>query len=97
MKYEGRGEVIIMGDFDSRIANENDCIKSKDENSNDDYFPIPDDIELDTCNIDRNTLDKGGISGHGRELIHFCKLTGYKIVNGRLGSDGKLFLAYSSW
>ena len=27
------------------------------------------------------------ISGHGRELISFCKLTRYKIVNGRLGYD----------
>ena len=60
MKYEGRGEVTIRGDFNSIIANENDCIESNDENSNDDYLPIPDDIELDTCNIERNTLDVGG-------------------------------------
>ena len=33
MKYEDRGEIIIMGDFNSRIANENDCIESNDENS----------------------------------------------------------------
>ena len=90
MKYEGRREVIIMGDFNSRIPDENDCVESNDENSNDDYLPIPDDIELDTCNIERNTLDIGGISCRGRELINFCKLTGYKIVNGKLGSDKEI-------
>ena len=51
-----------MRDFNSRIANENDCIESNDhESSNDNYLPISDDIELDTCNIEINTLDIGGI------------------------------------
>ena len=40
MKYECRGDVIIIGDFSSRIANENYCIESSDENSNDDLFQM---------------------------------------------------------
>ena len=54
----------LISDLMKYEGNENNCIKNKYENSNDDYLPIPDHIELDTCNIETNNLDKGG---HGRE------------------------------
>ena len=47
-KYEGiGGEVIILGDMNGRIANENDFIEDNEENSNDDCPPIPEDFDYD--------------------------------------------------
>ena len=33
--------LVILGDMNGRIANENDFIENNEENSNDDYLPIP--------------------------------------------------------
>ena len=46
-KYESMGgEVIILGDMNGRISNENDFIENNEENSNDDYLPIPEDFDM---------------------------------------------------
>ena len=87
-KYEGMGgEVIILGDMNGRIANETDFIENNEENSNDDYLPIPEDFNNDNPIKKRNTLDTDVVAGHGKDLISFCRSTGFRIVNGRLGDD----------
>ena len=64
-KYEGMGgEVIILGDMNGRIANENDFIENNEENSNDDYLPIPEDFDNDNPIKKRNTLDTDVVSRH---------------------------------
>ena len=30
------------------------------------------------------------LSGHHKQLLDFCKATGFKILNGRIGDDGKI-------
>ena len=42
---------------------------------------------MDNSIVNRSTLDKTEISGHGRDLLSFCKATGFRIVNGRVGDD----------
>ena len=85
-KFEGLGaEVIIMGDMNGQIAQENDFLNPNDENDIDEYLPIPDDFEMDNPIVDRSTLDITEISGHGRDLLSFCKPAGFRIVNGRVG------------
>ena len=64
-------EIIIFGDMNARTVQENDFLKSTDDNDIDDYLPIPDDFELDYTTIKRNTLDKTEISGHGKDLLNF--------------------------
>ena len=87
-KFEGLGaEVIIMGDMNGRIAQENDFLNPNNENDIDDYLPIPDDFEMDNSIVNRSTLDKTEISGHGRDLLSFCKATRVRIPNGRVGDD----------
>ena len=87
-KYEGMGgEVIILDDMNRRIANENDFIENNEENCNDDYLPIPEDFDYDNPIKKRNTLDTDVVSGHGKDVISFCRSTGFRIVNGRLGDD----------
>ena len=55
-KFEGlRAEVIIMGDMNGRIAQENDFLNPNDENDIDEYLPIPDDFEMDNSIVNRST------------------------------------------
>ena len=90
-KYENMGgEVFIMGDTNARIAEENDFLENNDENVVDDFLPIPDDLELDNNITKRKTLDDREVSGHGKELINSCRMTGLRIINGRLFDDGKI-------
>ena len=92
-KYESMGgEVIIICDMNTRIAEEVDFVENTDENTQDDYLPIPDEFEHDnSCGVKkRKTLDNKEVSGHAKELINICRQTGFKIVNGRLGHDQDL-------
>ena len=77
--------VIIMGDTNARICEENDFV----ENSPDDYLHTPYDFEVDINVKKRKTLDNKELSGHHKQLLDFCKATGLKILNGRSGEDGK--------
>ena len=92
-KYESMGgEVIIIGDMNARIAEEVDFVANTDENAQDDYLLIPDEFEHDnSCSVKkRKTLDNKEVSGHANELINLCRLTGFRIVYGRLGHDQDL-------
>ena len=65
-KYEGMGgQVIILGNMNGRIANENDFMENNEENSNDDYLPIPEDFDYDNPIKKRNTSDTHVALGHG--------------------------------
>ena len=43
----GGGEVIIMGDTNARIGEENDFVENNYLNAPDDYLPTPYDFEVD--------------------------------------------------
>ena len=86
--YEGQtSTVFIIGDYNVRVGTENDYI-IKDEIDEFLSLPdsyIPDDEETLPKRVSRDQdFDPGG---HANELINFCKSTGYRIANGRIGSD----------
>ena len=41
----------------------------------------------DNKKLERASMDKRPLNGHGRQLIDLCKTTGMMIFNGRLGND----------
>lgn len=74
--------ILICGDFNSRIGNEKDYVIF-DNDANIDILPIdyvPDDISP------RFSQDHI-INTNGRKLLDFCKLNGLRVGNGRLGAD----------
>ena len=74
--------ILICGDFNSRIGNEKDYVIF-DNDANIDIFPI--DYETDEV-MPRSSQDKI-INANGRKLLDFCRLNTLRIANGRLGSD----------
>ena len=77
---------MILGDFNSRIDESKDFIESDDI---DDYLPLNEDYTPDSINLPKRTTQDIGskVKGHGAALLDFCKSTGFRIGNGRLGSD----------
>ena len=74
--------------MNGRVGNALDFVA--DDVDIDDNLPLPDDYEPD-CKIKaRNSNDKDVISGHGKDLLRFCKSTKFRIMNGRWEKgDGK--------
>ena len=73
--------ILISGDFNSRIGNEKNVIF--DNSANIDILPI--DYETDEV-MSRSSQDKI-IKANSRKLLDFCKLNTFRIANGQLGSD----------
>ena len=73
--------VLIIGDMNSRAGDASDFIeKDGDEIEN---LPLPDDYIPDSELESRTSSDVNHIQGHGKDLLQFCKSTGFKIMNGR--------------
>ena len=63
------------------MGNAKDFIeKDSDDNEN---LPIPNDYIPDEEVKDRKSDDAKEISGHGKDLLKFCKSSGVRIMNGR--------------
>ena len=84
LKYRSQGDIILCGDFNSRIGNLPDFIPPDQFNSQSDKFFI--------SNADRfvppvrNTKDKI-VNSYGRKHIDTCISHNLKIVNGRASGD----------
>ena len=74
--------VLICGDFNSRIGNERDYVIF-DNTAN--INILPNDYKIDEI-VPRFSHDNT-VNINGRKLFNFCQLNGLRIANGRLGSD----------
>ena len=83
-------EIFMMGDLNDRIGEKNYFVENNDLNAQDDYLPIPDDFEVNTNIRKRKPLNNIEVSGHHKQLLNFCKATGLKILNGRVGDDREM-------
>ena len=81
-KYERQGDLILMGDLNSRTGSILDYIA----NESNDYMPVPN-IYTDTeYTFARNSQDDK-INSYGRKLIELCKSLPLRILNGRKLGD----------
>ena len=80
ISFLSKGNAILLGDFNGRTSNLNDCI-SKEGNS---YINDPSHDSLQPkhrLNFDNN------VNNHGLHLINLCKNTDMRILNGRTKGD----------
>ena len=81
-KYERQGDLILMGDLNSRTGSILDYIA----NESNDYMPVPN-IYTDTeYTFARNSQDNK-VNSYGRKLIELCKTLPLRILNGRKLGD----------
>ena len=74
-KYRERGEILILGDFNSRIKDLSDFIPDLDED------------QSGLSNSYRSTMDQARPTGYGRRFIDLCHETPLRILNGRFLGD----------
>ena len=74
---------IITGDMNARTSNVSDYI----ENDSVDHLQLPDNYNLEINLPTRVNKDDKPVNENGHSLLNFCKSTGYKIVNGRMGDN----------
>ena len=73
---------IICGDMNARVANMNDFVA---DDASRHIYALPDDYIVDNS-VPRSSKDSKSNS-NGNLLIDFCRQTGLRIANGRVGSD----------
>ena len=83
-KYQMLGKVMVIGDMNGRTNEVEDYIVN---DSIDPYLPTPDDYYPDNKLKRRQNMDKSTLKGHGRPIIEYCRSTGLRIGNGRIGED----------
>ena len=78
-------QFVITGDFNARISNRYDFVIDDDTLH---VHSIPDDYVQDVY-LPRFSQDKN-VNEYGNYLLEFCKATGLRVVNGRLGLDANV-------
>ena len=73
---------IICGDFNAKVSNMKDFVE--DDNSRQ-LYALPDDYSIEK-ELPRSSKDPK-LNANGSLLIDFCRQTGLRIDNGRVGSD----------
>ena len=73
-----------MGDFNSRTCDSNDYVLN---DNGVEYMPLPSDYCPDFEEIPRVSKYNGVCNSNGVKLLEWCRETGVRIVNGRVGSD----------
>ena len=74
---------LISGDFNARTATYADYVE---DDSSEHVHVLPDDYQTDAP-LHRMSEDKGFNHFGTKKLLDFCKLTGLRILNGRVGLD----------
>ena len=81
-KYEQRGDLILIGDLNSRTG----CIEEYIIDDSNDHMPVPN-IYTDTeYTFVRNSLDDK-VNGYGRRFLDVCRSLPLRILNGRKIGD----------
>ena len=76
-----------MWRLNGRLGLENDFVNN---DGIDEFLPLPNNYVSDNANLlsERKSCDhESGLKDHGKEIIEFCKMSGFRIANGRLGKD----------
>lgn len=82
-KTESQCNLLICGDFNSRTSTNNDFVIHDDSLH---MSVLPDEYISDNF-LSRYSQDKGHVNNNGLLLLDFCKQTGVRIMNGRVGKD----------
>ena len=83
-KYSSKGQVLIMGDLNSRTSTVKDFIDSKNAH----YIPTSFSFNEDCKYVDRSSQDCKIVQcTFGKQLIDLCISASLKIVNGRMLGD----------
>ena len=76
--------ILICGDFNARSSIKPDFVVVDDD---DIHMPhLPNDYSPDMY-LQRFSEDQGHTNNNGNLLLDFCKQTGLRIINGRVGND----------
>ena len=90
LKYSAKGEIIIAGDLNARVAEEQDYIIDDSDKHLPLYISYKYDLEL----LDKKNHDKI-VNSRGRQLLSLCISTGLRILNGR--SFGDIFGSFTCY
>ena len=82
-KSQKNCQFLLCGDFNSRTSSKSDYVEADEVNH---MSVLPDDYISDT-QMPRFSEDGGHINSNGLLLLDFCKQTGLRIMNGRVGND----------
>ena len=83
--FNNNCEFIVCGDFNSRIGNKPDYVENDGLHR---FNLLPDDYVVDII-LPRISQDKH-VNENGKCLLDFCKMSGLKVLNGRVGVDCQL-------
>ena len=77
---------LVAGDCNAHTRSMNDWVESDDYDNS--FVPLPD-FYIDDFSfpIKRASKDNKQVCSNGNQLLDFCKTTGLRIVNGRIGDD----------
>ena len=83
---DNRCQFLVCGDFNARTSDYADYVQEDDTAA---HIPVlPDDYATDLP-LKRVSEDRG-FNRYGSELLDFCKQTGLRILNGRVGADSDI-------
>ena len=85
-KVDTNYNLLICGDINARTSNKPDFVTDDDSVHID---VLPDDYTPDTI-MHRWSEDVGHVNNNGLLLLDFCKQTGLRIMNGRVGQDREI-------
>ena len=84
VKYSQLGHILLAGDLNSRISQENDFIIS----DSDKHIPLYSDYKFDSVSLTMRRLNKNKIiNTRGKQLLAMCISSHLRILNGRTFGD----------
>jgi len=83
--FNNNCEFIVCGDFNSRIGSKPDYVENDDLQR---FDLLPDDYVVDII-LPRTSQDKN-VNENVKCLLDFCKMSGLKVLNGRVGKDSQI-------